>query len=173
MLISSWLKSLRYHLHSGARRSGQRRQFQASATPRMALPRANESLEDRVLLAAPTLVKIASTNTGSLISTDPANPDTLPIAPEQFTLTFNPGQIMDVASAQDAITVTDSADNPVNIGFIGAGASPEEIVVRFAENLPDGSYSINIDTTLQNAAGEAFTSTGPGGGAPRAWPARR
>ncbi|MCA9049367.1 MAG: copper resistance protein CopC, partial [Planctomycetaceae bacterium] len=118
----------------------------------------NEALEERVLLAAPTLVKIASTNTGRLISTDPLAPETLAVAPEQFTLTFNPGQVIDVTSAQNAITVTDVNGDPVNIGFIGGGANPEDVVVRFAETLTDGSYDINISGSLQNAGGEAFTA---------------
>ncbi|MCA9084827.1 MAG: hypothetical protein KDA81_12260, partial [Planctomycetaceae bacterium] len=159
MLISSWLKSLRRCVHHRPARQNRRRHTERPSSSQPTLPSIHEALEERVLLAAPTLVKIASSNTGRLISTDPMAPDTLPVAPEQFTLTFNPGQTIDIPSAQGAITVTDSVGSPVNIGFIGAGASPEEVVVRFAENLPDGSYEVNISPALQNTSGEFFNDT--------------
>ena len=159
MLISSWLKSLRHRLQSTSRRTHKRRQQPVMVRPQTVLPNATESVEDRVLLSAPTLIKIASTNTGELLSTDPNNPDTLSVAPEQFTLTFDPGQELDVASAREAITVTQPDGSDANIGYIGQGASSNELVVRFAENLPDGSYTLNIGATLQNTGGEFFNDT--------------
>lgn len=162
MLISTWLRSFKERLNRGSRRSRGAREGHSTGSVGRIAGKANEELESRVLLAAPTLVKIASTNTGRLISTDNTNPDTLRVAPEQFTLTFNPGQMMDASSAMGAIsaTRTDLAiPEAVNIGFVGAGASPEEIVVRFAETLPDGSYSLRIGAGLQNTAGERFNDT--------------
>lgn len=164
MLISTWLRSFRERLGRSTRRSRRSnggREGHGSAG--RIVPKSNEELESRVLLAAPTLVKIASTNTGRLISTDPASPDTLNVAPEQFTLTFNPGQMMDVSTAQGGAISAVRTDipnaEPVNIGFVGAGASPEEIVVRFAETLPNGSYSLDISGGLSNTGGERFNDT--------------
>src|SRR6056297_1467607 len=128
MLISSWLKSLRKSLRTPPARGQQRRHSLTKTAPRSTVPQVSEALETRVLLSAPSLVKVASTNSGRFLSTDVGNPDTLNVAPEQLTLTFNPGQVIDVASARSAITVTDSAGEAVNIGYIGQGASPEEIV---------------------------------------------
>ncbi|MEZ6130797.1 MAG: DVUA0089 family protein [Planctomycetaceae bacterium] len=165
MLISSWLKSLVKSLPNQPVRGQHRRRSLTKTSPQAAVPQASEALETRVLLSAPSLVKVASTNSGRFLNTDIGNPDTLNVAPEQLTLTFNPGQVIDVASAQSAITVTNSAGEPVNIGHIGRGATPEEIVVRFAETLPDDSYSLNISATLTNAAGEPFRdSDGDGTG---------
>lgn len=150
MLISSWLKSFRSCL---ARPSRRVRNTRGPVHSRVM--KSNEELETRVLLAAPTLVKVASTNTGQLISTNVNAPDTLSVAPEQFTLTFNPGQSIDVASARGAVSViNDTTGQAVDIGFVGAGASPEDVVVRFAGTLGDGSYTLNIADTLQNTAGE-------------------
>ena len=88
-------------------------------------------------------------------------------APNELTLQFNPGQVIDGSTVDGNVTVTraghdgtfgDGNEVPVTIGFVGVGDQPEEVVVRFAENLPDDHYRITIAPGLQNVGGEAFNN---------------
>jgi hypothetical protein len=157
MLISSWLKSFRNRLHSQPRRNDRRKTDRTS--------RSAENLEVRSLLAAPTLVAVKP-NVGEFVSAG----DVLDTPPTELTLQFNPGQVIDPATVNSSTislqragqdgTFGDGNEVPITIGFVGVGTSPEEVVVRFAENLPDDHYRITIDGSssapLANQGGEAF-----------------
>ncbi|RMF98938.1 MAG: hypothetical protein D6741_09015, partial [Planctomycetota bacterium] len=80
---------------------------------------------------------------------------TLRVAPRELILRFNEGQDIDpdtlgaiqfVRSGGDG-TFTDGNEVTVPIGWIGIGDRPNEVIVRFAENLPDDSYQLIIKGT--------------------------
>ena len=91
--------------------------------------------------------------------------ETLSIAPRELILRFNEGQqFIDTATSpprdpngwlsggRDGIQVTrsvngiwgDGDDQVVPIGWIGIGDRPNDVVLRFAESLPDDLYRISI-----------------------------
>jgi parallel beta-helix repeat protein len=158
MLISTWLTAVRNRLQ--APRVVKRRQNQKQAS------QASENLETRSLLTAPTLVAIRPNVGDILLENEIRN-----VAPRELTLQFNPGQVIDTVGLSTAIQVTrggaDRAlngigDVPVTIGFVGIGDHPEEVVVRFAEDLPDDVYRVRIKgtgaTPLKNDADEIFNN---------------
>ncbi|MEO1982848.1 MAG: hypothetical protein ABGZ24_20245, partial [Fuerstiella sp.] len=83
--------------------------------------------------------------------------ETRNIAPNELTLQFNPGQVIDPLTINTSTIVVERAGHDgtfgdgneefVNIGFVGIGDVPEEVVVRFAENLVDDDYRITLDGT--------------------------
>jgi len=58
------------------------------------------------------------------------------------------------------LTLAGANDTVIRPGFVGQGDTPNELVVRFAENLPDDIYQVDIfgegNLALRNATGEAF-----------------
>lgn len=158
MLISTWLTAVRNRLQ--APRVVKRRQNQKQAS------QASENLETRSLLTAPTLVAIRP-NVGDIL----IEGETRNVAPRELTLQFNPGQLISTANLSSAIQVTRGGvdrtlngigDVPITVGFVGIGDQPEEVVVRFAEDLPDDVYRITIKgtgaTPLKNQANEIFNN---------------
>lgn len=158
MLISTWLTAVRNRLQ--APRVVKRRQNQKQAS------QASENLETRSLLTAPTLVAIRP-NVGDIL----IEGETRNVAPRELTLQFNPGQVISTANLGSAIQITRGGadrtlngvgDVPVTIGFVGIGDHPEEVVVRFAETLPDDVYRITLKgsgtTPLKNQGNEAFNN---------------
>ncbi|MFO0999999.1 MAG: pre-peptidase C-terminal domain-containing protein [Planctomycetaceae bacterium] len=156
MLISTWLTAVRNRLQ--APRVVKRRLNQKQAS------QASENLETRSLLTAPTLVAIRP-NVGDIL----VEGETRNVAPRELTLQFNPGQLISTTNLSSAIQVTRGGvdrtlngvgDVPVTIGFVGIGDHPEEVVVRFAETLPDDVYRITIKgtggTPLKNQGNEIF-----------------
>lgn len=148
MLISSWLKSFRNHLQTRPRRVVRRSRITTPTAKRA------EDLEVRSLLAAPTLVAVRP-NVGEFLVENEVR-DT---SPNELTLQFNPGQVIDVATLEGNVQVDraghdgtfgDGNEVPVTIGFVGIGDQPEEVVIRFAENLPDDHYRITVTGGLQN-----------------------
>ena len=163
MLMSAWLTAVRNRM-SGNRTPARRR---SSVRPTTGL---EDSLETRALLAAPTLVAVRP-NVGDFLDYG----EVRNVAPRELTLQFNPGQQIDnsngrlmtdspiVVERSNRDGVFDDGDNiPVTLGYVGLGANPEEVVVRFAENLPDDYYRITIrgggTNPLQNIGGETFDS---------------
>ena len=159
MLISAWLSSVRSRLQStqvSKRREGRARKAAESL----------ENLEIRALLTAPTLVAIRP-NIGTILQ----EAEVRHVAPREVTLQFNPGQKIDAATLATGIVVDRGGndkllngvgDVPVTIGYVGIGDLPNEVVVRFAENLPDDVYRITIKGVgagaLKNIGNEAFNS---------------
>jgi len=156
MLISSWLKSFQKNLQTRPRRIARRSKDNAS--------RQAEHLETRSLLTTPTLVAIRP-NVGDILQ----EAEVRQVSPRELTLQFNPGQVIDVTTLASGIIVERGGndklinglgDVPVTIGYVGIGDHPEEVVVRFAENLPDDVYRITIKGTgvgaLKNIGNEVF-----------------
>ncbi|APZ94408.1 GEVED domain-containing protein [Fuerstiella marisgermanici] len=98
--------------------------------------------------------------------------ETRHIAPNELTLQFNPGQVIDpltintgtvrVERAGHDGSFGDGNEEFVDIGFVGIGDVPEEVVVRFAENLPDDDYRILLDgssaTPIRSIVGETLNN---------------
>lgn len=122
-----------------------------------------EQLEERTLLAGASLVNIEPNIDIALTEGEVYNE-----APKELTFQFTPGQQIDPASlggiqiVRSGLDGTFSDNNEVVIqpGFIGIGDDPNEVIVRFAESLPDDNYQITIfgtgNTPLLNQNGEAF-----------------
>ncbi|MDG2128404.1 MAG: matrixin family metalloprotease, partial [Fuerstiella sp.] len=124
-------------------------------------------------LPDPTLIAVLP-NEGTFINVDPALPTTtLDVPPNELTLQFNPGQIIDPATVNvNTIQVqraghdgqfAEGNEVPVTIGYVGIGDTPEEVIVRFAENLIDDTYRITLDgassAPLANVQGEVFNGS--------------
>ena len=127
-----------------------------------------ERLEERCLLVSgPVVPGITVNGVDTLKSTSVLNE-----APQELLFRFDENQEIDV-STLDAIKVLrsvdgdfESASDPTNDdqrivpGYINLGNQPNEVVLRFAETLPDDIYRIEIDGSssgaLQNTNGDAF-----------------
>lgn len=128
-----------------------------------------ETLEPRQLLAGPQLIGIQP-NEGDLI----VNGSELSTAPRVLTFGFDQGQQID-SGTLDGIRVTRSGDDGVfntgddvqiTPGLVTLGEPNEnEVVVRFAESLPDDNYRIEVFgfddpgrniVALRNTDGEAL-----------------
>ncbi|HQX50410.1 MAG TPA: DVUA0089 family protein, partial [Planctomycetaceae bacterium] len=159
MLISAWLTAVRDRFQStqvSKRRTGRTKKVSETS----------DILETRSLLTAPTLVAIRP-NVGDILQEG----EIRHVAPRELTLQFNPGQVIDATTLTTGIVVERGGndklingvgDIPVTIGYVGIGDHPEEVVVRFAENLPDDVYRITIKGTgaepLKNNSGDVFNN---------------
>tara|TARA_R110002111_G_scaffold256979_3_gene324753 strand:- start:89044 stop:104352 length:15309 start_codon:yes stop_codon:yes gene_type:complete len=122
-----------------------------------------EQLEDRTLLAGASLVNIEPNIDISLTEGEVYNQ-----APKELTFKFTPGQQIDPASLGGIQFVRSGLDGTfgdgnevlVQPGYIGIGDNPNEVIVRFAESLPDDHYQITLfgtgATPLLNQNNEAF-----------------
>lgn len=105
-----------------------------------------EPLEPRVLLSAtpPRLVGIQP-NLGDLLQ----HGDVLNIAPEQLTFRFDKNQIID-GQTLDGISIERSQDDDfsnattITPGYLAVGDQSNQVIMRFAEPLPDAFYRIEI-----------------------------
>jgi hypothetical protein len=164
MLISTWLTAVRNRIQRDGSHPKRR------LGKKIDQSRLEESLEVRTLLAAPTLVAVRP-NIGDFLEEG----ETRNVAPKELTLQFNPGQQIDGSNNRlfnnSPIVVTrsgrdgtfgDGNEVPVTLGYVGIGATPEEVVLRFAENLADDFYRITIRGTgpnpLRNTNNEVFNS---------------
>lgn len=121
------------------------------------------------MFAAPQLVAI-NPNVGDTFDLNGTNVRN--IAPRELTIRFDDGQVIDPASVTNAnVRVARSGfdgafgqanDVVITPGFIGIGEAPNEIVLRFQENLPDDLYRVTLvgsgTTPLQNVGNEAFNN---------------
>lgn len=116
---------------------------------------ADSTFDFSIQLPPPTLVAVRP-NVGEFLQ----DGETRNVAPNELTLQFNPGQIFDPftistqtiqveRSGYDG-TFGDGNEELVDIGYVGIGDVPEEIVIRFGENLDDDSYQILLDGTSAN-----------------------
>jgi len=163
MLISAWLTAVRNRLIQTRSPVKRRNTVRAEA-------RLEDSLESRALLAGPSLVAVRP-NIGAFLTPG----ETRNIAPRELTLQFNPGQQIDASnnrlfnnspievmrSGRDG-SFADGNEIPVTLGYVGLGATAEDVVIRFAENHPDDYYRITIrgsgGNPLRNVNLENFVS---------------
>ncbi len=122
-----------------------------------------ESLEDRMVLTSPFIQGIA-VDDGSLLA------DIENTAPREITLRFDEDQVIsDSEGSLDGIvlshggpdrTLGTSDDVVIAPGFKDIGDAPNEVILRFADNLPDNIYNLEIFgnglTPLRNVDGEVF-----------------
>jgi len=146
MILPFWLTSVRglfARRRAGARRIGSRGEQARS------VGRSPESLESRRLLAFDFVS--AFPNVGTFITEGAVGRQT----PQQITIRFSPGTQVDPATIATGITVTranhdgtvgDGSDVTVVPGSITVDDAPNQnqVVVRFADTLPDDSYRITI-----------------------------
>ncbi|HEU0069417.1 MAG TPA: hypothetical protein VFQ26_09200, partial [Nitrospiraceae bacterium] len=132
-----------------------------------------EQLEDRRVMAGAILAGIQPNNS-DLLSLDNQGTNIRSVAPRQITLRFDENQQLDPATL-NGVRITRSGfdgvfgnanDQVITPGFISVGTSPNEneIVVRFAENLPDDIYQIEIfgagsAAPLRNLSNQAYIPT--------------
>src|SRR5690606_8553676 len=110
-----------------------------------------ENLEDRRMFASPQLISISPNNSDLL---NLACAHVRNVQPRPLTLRFDDGQVIDPASinSQTIAVVRAGLDGDFGVGdeivitpgYIGIGEAPNEVVIRFAENLPDDLYQIRI-----------------------------
>ena len=122
-----------------------------------------ESLEERMVLTSPFIQGIA-VDDGSLLA------DIENTAPREITLRFDGSQVISASDGSlDGIVLTHGGpdrtlgtadDVAIEPGFSGIGDAPNEVILRFAENLPDNIYSIQVFgnglTPLRNVDGDVF-----------------
>ena len=157
MLISAWLTAVRSRLQSPGtlkRRSKSKKATEASL----------EVLETRALLAA--TLQAVRPNVGDFL----AQNETRTVAPQELTLQFSLGSTITPSSVNSkSIEVFRSGrdgifgngnDVPVTIGYVGPGNSPNEVVLRFGENLSDDHYRIMTHGTGSNVVMETIVTSG-------------
>src|SRR5690349_4365412 len=119
-----------------------------------------EAFEDRKMFdigaAGPDLIAIIP-NEGEVIQ----NGQVLHVAPRELLFRFEDGSVIDPASLGGIEIVRAGGDGVFNnfigpggdkavpIGFRGIGEHPNEVIVRFAESLPDDLYRITVKGTGQ------------------------
>ncbi len=171
MLISHWLKSLRNRLYRPVRARVSKNRRNQRVAPR-SLTASVESLEERLLLTLqlisifPNAGVTQPEDTGGLLQPN----EVLEVAPRELILRFNPGQTIDPGSLQGGIQVFRSGfdgdfingSTQVELGSIQIGDQPNEVIVRFANTLPDDQYQILIrgagPSALRNTVPEPFNN---------------
>jgi len=134
-----------------------------------------ERLEDRRVMAYDLVSAYATTSDSPFfIAGQPAQ--TLTEAPQQVTLRFSPGVVLDPNSVASSISIVRSGG--AGDGFGAAGSKPDvtvvpgsilvndipnrnEVVIRFAETLPDDSYQITVSggsTGLKTVGGDTLAA---------------
>ena len=137
-----------------------------------------EQFEQRVLLAidGPELVAVIPNTEDVFVENQ-----VLDVAPREFLIRFSEGQDIDPTTLGGIQTVRSGGDDAfddalgpiddvsVEYGWIGIGDRTNEVIIRFAETLPDDIYQINILGTgpdrLTNTDGRPF-----GGGSDQSFP---
>ncbi len=123
-----------------------------------------ETLEERRLLASNLELVGVQPNGDEFLQSG----DTRHTAPTNLRFVFSGNQSLDPNSL-GGIRVTraggdglfgDANDIVIQPGYLGVGDSSNEVILRFAENLPDDEYRIDVlgtgSTPLRNTVGEAF-----------------
>ena len=166
MLISAWLTAVRNRLQSPSATKRRTKRKQAAS--------AAEGLEFRTLLT--TTLQAVRPNVGEFfVQNEVRN-----IAPQELTLQFSLGSTITPASIDrelDSIRVFRPGadgifglggilgygdDVPVTIGYVGPGSVPNEVVLRFGENLVDDHYRIVVNGTgTEPLLATVLTAGGP------------
>jgi len=133
-----------------------------------------EKLEDRQLFAVGPQLRGAQPNNSDLFSFTDPDANVRSVSPREFALRFDENQQLDSTTLGAIQILRAGADgifgnaNDVRItpGYIGVSASPNEneVIIRFAETLPDDLYRVEIfgvgsASPLRNLNGEAFVPT--------------
>ncbi|MEX2176014.1 MAG: PPC domain-containing protein, partial [Pirellulaceae bacterium] len=124
-----------------------------------------ERLEERRVMATGPTLTATIPNSGLFLNAN----DTLNVAPREMRFRFAEGQVIDPATVAGGFRVVRSGldntfgeanDVVVVPGFIGMADTPREVIMRFASNLPDDLYRIEVIgaglTPLKDTAGLPF-----------------
>jgi hypothetical protein len=123
-----------------------------------------EALETRRMLAFDLVQAFATSDTPFFLAGTNYTAATLTEAPQQIALRFSAGVKVDPTSIANAITVTRSNglgdsfangnDIVVSPGYIGVDDAPNDnqVIIRFAETLPNDSYRITVGASLKTLA---------------------
>ena len=130
-----------------------------------------EALEERRLMAFDLVSAYAASDTPFYVSgVGPAVP-TLQESPQQITLRFSPGVKIDQTTLAGNILIQRSggagdgfgsagsfADVTIKPGSLAVDDLPNQnqVVIRFADTLPDDSYQITIGGGLKTTSGDTF-----------------
>ncbi len=171
-MLSSWAPLVRDLFRRGRTRRSASRPAASNARKGSALLRSSsihqgEHLEDRRLMAFDLVAAFAQSDTPFFVNGQSAS--MLTESPQQITLRFSPGVKIDpIASNLSQITVTRAGGdgtigngNDVNVtpangvGIVTVDDFPNQnqVVLRFAETLPDDLYRITIGGGLKTLAG--------------------
>ena len=166
MIISSWLTSVRELFAHRRKVRGRPIRNRAARQSWSQL----EQLEERRVMAFDLVTAYATTSDDPFFKVG-ESVKTLTEAPQQITLKFSPGIKID-ASSLGAISVVRSggagdgfggagskADVTIVPGSITVDALPDEnqVVIRFAETLPDDTYRITVGAGLKTIANDTAT----------------
>lgn len=125
-----------------------------------------ERLEERRVMAFDLVAAFAESDAPFFLKDATPASATLGQAPQQIRLLFTPGTQIDPATL-GSITVSRSGgladafgngnDIIVTPGFVGVDDAPNEnqVIIRFAEALPNDSYRITIGASLKTLAAES------------------
>lgn len=146
---------------SAIKKSSKYRQFAREKARRLHL----EQLEDRRVMAADTPPVFILPNSGILLG----DGDVRNVAPKDLTFRFNSLTAVDPSTLATGIRLTRSGgdglfgqtnDQVIVPGFIGIGDNQREVIMRFAETLPDDVYRIEVigsgAAPLRDTAGAPF-----------------
>jgi hypothetical protein len=113
-----------------------------------------ETLEDRRVFASPQLVSINPNNSDIFNLAGAANLRN--VAPRELTFRFNDGMVINPATVTLTAnnvrlvragvdgTFGNADDVTITPGYVGIGEAPNEVVMRFQENLPDDKYRVTL-----------------------------
>ena len=152
--------------HEGHVRTASQRRREASRSQRLRSVHLMERLESRRVMAFDVVSAYAETATPFYVTGDPGAAPTLVEAPQQITLRFSPGVVIDSSAASlgsismrrtgrggDAFGNAGAfTDVPVEFGSILVDDAPNQnqIVIRFKDTLPDDSYQIIVGAGLRS-----------------------
>ncbi len=166
--MGMWRSLHPFHTSSSpSRRSalGRRRSSRAERQRRARRVRSLERFEERFMLnAGPELISILANNGDVVYAPYTAGQTpSLHTAPRELDLLFNQGTNLDPTTLGGVQLVSAGADGKLNTaddvslepGFVGIGNLPNELVVRFAQSLPDDLYQV----TLVGKGPQALTDT--------------
>ena len=160
MLISAWLTAVRNRFKATQNVNRRITKRQSVVT--------TEGLEPRTLLT--TTLQAVRPNVGEFfVQNEVRN-----IAPQELTLQFSLGSTITPASITsksievfrsgdpNALTGVfgDANDVPVTIGYVGPGSVPNEVILRFGENLVDEHYRIVVHGTGANQLSATVVTAG-------------
>ena len=118
-----------------------------------------ERLEDRRVMAFDLLSAYATTSDDPFFKVG-ESVKTLTEAPQQITLRFSPGITID-SNTLESIKIVRSGGAAIVPGSISVDALPDQnqVVMRFAETLPDDTYRITVGAGLKTTAPAIDTAT--------------
>ncbi len=134
-----------------------------------------ERFEERCLLTSGPMLLSITANDGSVILPNTPAP-TFSTDPTQFTLLFNEGEAINPSTLGGIELVRAGTDHQLGTkddvtitpGYVGIGTTPNQVVMRFADPLPDDQYQFTIlgtgpnELTDSSAPPNPFVSGQPG-----------